>query len=115
MLPYSYWYWSPNLIFIHGPDGSDHSGSLPHSVEKQNTDVAGVLRDFSGEGIRTIVPTNVAADDLVEYFDTFFPNTCLVKDVVPGLIRVSSLTDIPARPVGHRERLALRRTGSFDI
>jgi hypothetical protein len=101
-------------FFIHGPDGSCHSGTLPHSAENQATDIARVLRKVSGEGSRTIVPTNAAADDFVEYCDTFFPNTCLVNDGVPGLtlsdLTVLSLTDIPARRQSRRPSRAAFNT-----
>ncbi|CZR53736.1 related to monooxigenase [Phialocephala subalpina] len=67
----------PNLLFIHGPNTSGASGTLPHSVENQVTYIAKVLRKVSGEGIKTIVPKKEAADDFVEICDAFFPKTVL--------------------------------------
>lgn len=67
----------PNLLFVHGPNASGHSGTLPHSVENQVTYIARILRKVSGEGIQTIVPSKAAADDFLEYCDTFFPTTVL--------------------------------------
>lgn len=69
----------PNLFFIRGPNASGASGTLPHSVENQVTYIAQLLRKVSGEGIRTIAPKKEAADDFVEYCDTFFPNTVLTE------------------------------------
>ncbi|KAL1957480.1 hypothetical protein VTO42DRAFT_5943 [Malbranchea cinnamomea] len=56
----------PNLFFIHGPNASGHSGTLPYSVENQVTYIARVLRKISSEGIQTIAPLKAAANDLVE-------------------------------------------------
>jgi cation diffusion facilitator CzcD-associated flavoprotein CzcO len=70
----------PNLFFIHGPNAAGHSGTLPHSVENQVTYIARLLRKVSGEGISTIVPKKEAADDFVEYCDTFFPRTVLTEE-----------------------------------
>jgi cation diffusion facilitator CzcD-associated flavoprotein CzcO len=70
----------PNLFFIHGPNASGASGTLPHSVENQVTYIARLLRKVSSQGIQTIVPTKAAADDFVEYCDTFFPRTVLTED-----------------------------------
>jgi cation diffusion facilitator CzcD-associated flavoprotein CzcO len=67
----------PNLFFIHGPNASGHSGTLPHSAENQITYIARVSRKISKEGIKTIAPSKAAADDFVEYCDTFFPKTVL--------------------------------------
>lgn len=69
----------PNLLFIHGPNTSGASGTLPHSVENQVTYIARVLRKVSGEGIKTIVPKE-AADDFVEICDAFFPKTVLSEN-----------------------------------
>lgn len=70
----------PNLFFVLGPNASGHSGTLPHSVENQVTYIARLLRKVSSEGIRTIVPQKAAADDFVEYCDTFFPRTVLTEE-----------------------------------
>lgn len=67
----------PNLFFIHGPNASGQSGTLPHSVENQVTYIARLLRKISGEGIKTMVPKKDAADDFVQYCDAFFPRTVL--------------------------------------
>jgi len=82
--PYSYLGVStpgfPNLFFINGPNASGQSGTLPHSVETQITYIARVLRKVSREGIKTVVPSKRAADDFVEYCETFFPNTVLSEN-----------------------------------
>lgn len=70
----------PNLFFIHGPNSTGHSGTLPHSGENQVTYLAKVLRKISGEGLSSIAPTEAAADDFVEYCDAFFPRTVLTED-----------------------------------
>jgi cation diffusion facilitator CzcD-associated flavoprotein CzcO len=70
----------PNLLFIHGPNAAGTSGTFPHGVENQVTYIARVLRKISGEGIQTIVPSKAAADDFVEYSDSFFPKTVLSEN-----------------------------------
>lgn len=67
----------PNLLFIQGPHGSGPSGTVPHSVETQLTFYAKILRKVSREGIKSISPLNKAADDFIEYADTFFASTVL--------------------------------------
>lgn len=67
----------PNLLFIQGPHGSGPSGTVPHSVETQLTYYAKILRKVSREGIKSISPLNKAADDFIEYADTFFASTVL--------------------------------------
>jgi hypothetical protein len=67
----------PNLFFIHGPHGTGPSGTVPHSVEVQLTYYAKVLRKLSREGIRTITPSQKAADDFTEYSTAFFAKTAL--------------------------------------
>jgi cation diffusion facilitator CzcD-associated flavoprotein CzcO len=83
-LPYSYLGIAtpgfPNLFFIHGPNAAGHSGTLPHGVENQVTYISRILRKISGQGIRTLVPSKAAADDFVEYCDTFFPTTVLTEE-----------------------------------
>lgn len=69
----------PNLFFIHGPNAAGPSGTLPHSVENQVTYIARVLRKVSSQGIETIVPSKAAADDFLEFCDTFFPKTVLTE------------------------------------
>lgn len=70
----------PNLFFVHGPNAAGASGTLPHSVENQVTYLARILRKVSTEGIKSIVPSKAAADDFVEYCDTFFPKTVLSEN-----------------------------------
>lgn len=70
----------PNLFFIHGPNTSGASGTLPNSVENQITYIARLLRKISGEGIKTVVPKKEAADDFVEFCDAFFPKTVLSEN-----------------------------------
>ena len=70
----------PNLFFIHGPNAAGHSGIFPHGVENQVTYISRLLRKISGQGIKTLVPSKAAADDFVEYCDTFFPKTVLTED-----------------------------------
>ncbi|KUJ09108.1 FAD/NAD(P)-binding domain-containing protein [Mollisia scopiformis] len=70
----------PNLFFIHGPNTSGASGTLPNSVENQVTHIARLLRKISGEGIKTVVPKKGAADDFVEFCDAFFLKTVLSEN-----------------------------------
>lgn len=42
-----------NLLFIHGPNASGATGTLPHSAENQITYIARVLRKVSSQGIKT--------------------------------------------------------------
>lgn len=67
----------PNLFFVHGPNSTGPSGTVPHSVEVQLAYYAKFLRKVSREGIKTIVPKKKAADDFVEYCDAFFSKTVL--------------------------------------
>ncbi|KAK3317528.1 hypothetical protein B0T19DRAFT_435146 [Cercophora scortea] len=67
----------PNLFFIHGPHGTGASGTVPHSVETQLTYYAKVLRKAAREGIKTMNPSQRAADEFVEYADAFFASTVL--------------------------------------
>ncbi|OIW24555.1 FAD/NAD(P)-binding domain-containing protein [Coniochaeta ligniaria NRRL 30616] len=67
----------PNLLFVHGPHGTGPSGTVPHSVEVQLTYFAKLLRKASREGIKSITPSQKAADDFVEYADAFFAKTVL--------------------------------------
>ncbi|KAI1083863.1 FAD/NAD(P)-binding domain-containing protein [Whalleya microplaca] len=70
----------PNLAFIHGPNGSGRSGTVPHSVEVQVSFYANLLRKVSREGIKTIQPSQKAADDFVQYSDAFFQTTVLSEN-----------------------------------
>jgi cation diffusion facilitator CzcD-associated flavoprotein CzcO len=92
----------PNLLFIHGPNASGHSGTLPHSVENQVTYIARVLRKVSGEGYvpfhiplkRRTKPLILGSGRLclrrrrqMTLLSTVmhsFPRQCLVKDVALG-------------------------------
>ncbi|KAF2146960.1 uncharacterized protein K452DRAFT_218241 [Aplosporella prunicola CBS 121167] len=65
----------PNLLFIHGPNGTGVAGSVPNSSENQVTFIARLLRKVSKERIRTVAPSQAAADDFLEYADSFFPRT----------------------------------------
>lgn len=70
----------PNLGFIHGPNASGWSGTVPHNDENQITYLARLLRKISTQGIRTAMPSRAAADDFVEYADKFFPRTVLTEE-----------------------------------
>lgn len=70
----------PNLLFIHGPNGSGRSGTVPHNVENQITYFARILRKASREGIKTIQPTKRAADNFTQYSDAFFATTVLSEN-----------------------------------
>jgi len=70
----------PNLLFIHGPNGSGRSGTVPHSVETQITYFAKILRKVGREGIKAIEPLKEAADDFVQYSDAFFAKTVLSEN-----------------------------------
>ncbi|PKS11164.1 hypothetical protein jhhlp_002925 [Lomentospora prolificans] len=70
----------PNLLFLHGPNGSGRSGTVPHNVENQVTYFAKILRKVSREGIKAIEPLTDAADDFVQYSDAFFATTVLSEN-----------------------------------
>ncbi|KAG6035551.1 hypothetical protein E4U41_006010 [Claviceps citrina] len=67
----------PNLLFLYGPHGTGPSGTVSHAVESQVTYFAKILRKVSREGIKSMDATNKAADDFVQYCDTFFATTVL--------------------------------------
>lgn len=67
----------PNLLFVHGPHGTGPSGTVPHSVEVQLTYFAKLLRKAAREGIKTMVPSQKATDEFIEYADAFFSKTVL--------------------------------------
>ncbi|KAK2063073.1 4-hydroxyacetophenone monooxygenase [Colletotrichum caudatum] len=67
----------PNLLFIHGPNGSGRSGTVPHNVENQIAYFARILRKAGREGIKSIQPTRRAADNFTQYSDAFFATTVL--------------------------------------
>ncbi|KAH7260389.1 hypothetical protein FSOLCH5_009272 [Fusarium solani] len=79
--PYSYFGLAtpgfPNLLFVHGPQATGPSGTVPHSVETQLTYFAKLLRKASREGIKSITPSSKAADDFTEFSDAFFAKTVL--------------------------------------
>ncbi|KAH8170329.1 flavin-binding monooxygenase-like domain-containing protein [Sarocladium implicatum] len=70
----------PNLLFVHGPNGSGRSGTVPHSVEAQVTFYARILRKASREGIAALQPKRRAADQFVEWSDAFFAITVLSEN-----------------------------------
>ncbi|KAF6806300.1 4-hydroxyacetophenone monooxygenase [Colletotrichum musicola] len=70
----------PNLLFLHGPNGSGRSGTVPHNVENQVTYFARILRKAAREGIKTLQPTRKAADWFTEYSDAFFKTTVLSEE-----------------------------------
>ncbi|KAF6836529.1 4-hydroxyacetophenone monooxygenase [Colletotrichum plurivorum] len=70
----------PNLLFLHGPNGSGRSGTVPHNVENQVTYFARILRKASREGIKTLQPTRRAADWFTQYSDAFFKTTVLSEE-----------------------------------
>ncbi|PSK55458.1 Thiol-specific monooxygenase [Elsinoe australis] len=70
----------PNLLLAYGPHGAGPSGTVPHAIEVQVTYYAKLLRKVSSQGIKTIVPSNKAADDFVEYADAFFLKTVFADD-----------------------------------
>lgn len=70
----------PNLYFINGPISSGFSGTVPHSVENQVTYIAKVLRKISSQGIQSLVPSEAATSEFVEYCDSFYPNTVLSEN-----------------------------------
>ncbi|KAJ5924467.1 hypothetical protein N7466_008654 [Penicillium verhagenii] len=65
----------PNLFWLGGPYAAGHSGTVPNSMENQITFVAKVLRKVRSQGIKSIAPSQQAADDFVEYCDNFYPRT----------------------------------------
>lgn len=67
----------PNLFLLLGPNSTDPSGTLPHSVENQVTYLAKVLRKVPTQGIRTIQPTWAATRDFRAHCESFFPRTVL--------------------------------------
>lgn len=65
----------PNLLFIQGPNGTGHSGTVPNQIETQTTYIAQLLRKVTQQGIRTFSPHAEAADDFIAYSDAFFATT----------------------------------------
>lgn len=65
----------PNLLFIAGPNGTGHSGTVPNQVETQVTYIAQLLRKVRNQGIKTFAPSQAATDDFVAYSDAFFERT----------------------------------------
>ncbi|KAK1997676.1 4-hydroxyacetophenone monooxygenase [Colletotrichum falcatum] len=70
----------PNLLFVHGPNGSGRSGTVPHCVENQIAYFARILRKAGREGIRSLQPTTRAADNFAQYSDAFFATTVLSEN-----------------------------------
>ncbi|KAJ0337107.1 hypothetical protein COL922a_007150 [Colletotrichum nupharicola] len=70
----------PNLLFIHGPNGSGRSGTVPHNVENQITYFARILRKAAREGIKSLQVSKRAADWFTEYSDAFFATTVLSEN-----------------------------------
>ena len=65
----------PNLLFIHGPNGVGHSGTVPNQIETQTTYVAQLLRKVKQQRIKTFSPLKEAADDFMAYSDALFART----------------------------------------
>ncbi|TLD38068.1 putative flavin-binding monooxygenase protein [Venturia nashicola] len=65
----------PNLLFIQGPNGAGHSGTIPNQMETQTTYVAQLLRKVIQQRIKTFAPSKAAADDFLAYSDAFFART----------------------------------------
>ncbi|KAL3419955.1 4-hydroxyacetophenone monooxygenase [Phlyctema vagabunda] len=70
----------PNLLFLQGPNGTGHSGTVPNQVETQITYHAQLLRKFRAQRIKTFEPSKAAADDFVAYADSFFPKTVFTEN-----------------------------------
>ena len=70
----------PNLLFIAGPHGSAPAGTVPHFTENQVTYAARLLRKVASQGIKSMVPSQKAADDFMAYSDAFFPSTVLTEN-----------------------------------
>ncbi|KAF2198710.1 FAD/NAD(P)-binding domain-containing protein [Delitschia confertaspora ATCC 74209] len=70
----------PNLLFLAGPHATGPSGTVPHSVETQLTYFAKLLRKVSSQGIKSMTPSQQAADDFIDYCDAFFPTTVLTDN-----------------------------------
>lgn len=70
----------PNFLFVHGPQATGPSGTVPQSVETQLTYYAKLLRKASREGIKSITPKSKAADDFTEFSDAFFAKTVLTDN-----------------------------------
>ncbi|KAJ4263410.1 hypothetical protein NW762_006229 [Fusarium torreyae] len=67
----------PNFFTILGPNSTGPAGTLCHSVERQVTWIAMVLRKVTTQGIRTIAPTKAATRDFRAFCESFFPNTVM--------------------------------------
>jgi cation diffusion facilitator CzcD-associated flavoprotein CzcO len=65
----------PNLLFIAGPNGTGHSGTVPNQIETQVTYIAQLLRKVTQQRIKSFAPTESATDDFVAYSDAFFART----------------------------------------
>jgi hypothetical protein len=67
----------PNLFFSTGPNCFGLSGTFPFTIETVVTYIAKVLRKIQTNGLKTIVVSEGAADDFIEYIDRFFERTVL--------------------------------------
>jgi cation diffusion facilitator CzcD-associated flavoprotein CzcO len=67
----------PNLLFSTGPNSFGLSGTYPFTLETVATYIAKVLRKIQTQGIKTIVVSESAAADFIEYVDKFFEKTVL--------------------------------------
>jgi cation diffusion facilitator CzcD-associated flavoprotein CzcO len=67
----------PNLFFSTGPNCFGLSGTFPFTIETVVTYIARVLRKIQTNGLKTIVVSEGAADDFIEYIDRFFERTVL--------------------------------------
>jgi cation diffusion facilitator CzcD-associated flavoprotein CzcO len=65
----------PNLLFIQGPNGTGHSGTVPNQIETQVTYFAQLLRKVTQQSIKTFNPSKPATDDFVAYSEAFFART----------------------------------------
>ena len=70
----------PNLFFLAGPHATGPSGTVPQAVEVSLTYFAKAIRKASSQGIKSLTPSKEAADEFVDYCDSFFPNTVLTDN-----------------------------------
>jgi len=70
----------PNLLWILGAHGASPSGTTPHAVEIQLTYFAKPLRKVSSQGIKAVEPLTEAADDSIEFANSFFETTVFTEN-----------------------------------
>lgn len=70
----------PNLLCILGPNSAGLGGTIPNVIENEVTYIAKILRKVSGQGIRSITPTQDATNDFRAYCESFFPRTVLSEN-----------------------------------